>query len=102
MGKKAREARKAEAAASEAEREVARLAHEQRVRRNRAIMIALPLVTAVLAAGVYFAFDARRAAAGIVVVGLAFWVPVLLGTIGGAVPPRDRSRSGSIDFGRRD
>lgn len=102
MGKKARDTRKAAAAANEAERDAAQLAHEHRARRNRILLMALPLVTAALAASVYFAFEDRRAVAAIVVVGLAFWVPVLLGTIGGSVPPRDRSRSGSIDFGRRD
>lgn len=94
--------RAAEAAAKAAALEEAQRAHEQRARRNRIVLMAIPLVTAALATLAYLVLEDRRAVAFLVIVGLAFWVPALLGAIGAGVPPRDRARSGSIDFGRRD
>ena len=104
MGKKARK-QKADRGAIEAaeieERAAGDAALEARARRGRALLIGIPVVTAVLAAVVYFAFEHRAGTALVGVTGLAFWFPVLLGSVGAKVPPRDAARSGSIDFGNR-
>lgn len=104
MGKKARK-QKADRGAIEAAKEDDRAAAEAalaiRARRGRMLLIGIPAVTVVLAAIVYFAFEHRAATALVGVSGLAFWIPVLLGSVGAKVPPRDAARSGSIDFGNR-
>ncbi|MDQ3030835.1 MAG: hypothetical protein M3Y87_00300 [Myxococcota bacterium] len=102
MGRKKTDQKKADREAAEAMKAADQAAVEQMTRRRRVILAAVPAITALLALGAYFAFDDRRAVAVILVLGIAAWVPFALGSIGGAIPPRDRNRAGSIDFGRRD
>lgn len=104
VGKKSRRQkpdREAIAASKEDERVAAEAALAVRARRGRALAIGIPVVTVVLAAIVYLAFEHRAGTALVAVSGLAFWIPVLLGSVGAKVPPRDAARSGSIDFGNR-
>ena len=104
MGKKSRKQRAdrgAIEAAKEEERAAGDAALQARASRGRALVIGIPVVTVVLATVVYFAFEHRAATALVGVTGLAFWFPVMLGSIGSRVPPRDAARSGSIDFGNR-
>ena len=61
----------------------------------------MPVVFLAVAIGVYVALDDKQLAGLIGMVGLAIWVPVLLGLIGARIQPRDRTRAGSIDFGNR-
>jgi hypothetical protein len=92
-----KEKREREAAAREAaERELERVA-----RIRRAVVIALPLVT-LLAVGITWAVTEDVQTAALVgLIGVGLWVPILLGAVGAAVRPRDRTRAGSIDFGQK-
>ncbi|MGE0790733.1 MAG: hypothetical protein AB7S26_33980 [Sandaracinaceae bacterium] len=80
--------------------EAAALAAE-RQKRYRIGAIALPLVGALGVGGVYAGTENTQLSALIALVVLALWVPLLLGALGGAIRPRDRTRAGSIDFGSR-
>ena len=105
MGKKSKRRKadkEARVADKEADTEARALALENRAKRNRALLIGIPVVTAALAAIAYVLTDDRRIAALVAGGGFAFLVPVLLGVISQDVPPRDSSRAGSIDFGRKD
>lgn len=101
MAKSNKKRKKERRAEEKAELEAAREAAERRQRRYRRILVALPLATLAAAAATYFGFDDVRAAALVGVIGVALWVPILLGALGGSVRPRDRDRAGSIDFGQR-
>ncbi len=103
MGKKSKRERRKKKHNVEEERrsEPALVAIERRARIMRAFLIALPILTIAAAAGAYFALDDKRMAALVGVIGVALWVPALLGSIGSSVRPRDRTRAGSIDFGNR-
>jgi Na+/citrate or Na+/malate symporter len=86
------------------EHEEAAQAHEALARRQRTMRIAsiaVPAVTLLAAVATYFATESKGPAALVGLIGVAIWMPVLLGTLGGAVPPRDRTRAGSIDFGQK-
>ena len=102
MGRKKTEQKKADREAAEATKAAEQAALEQATRRRRAILGAVPAITALLAIGAWLAFEDRRAVAVILVLGIAAWVPIALGSIGAGIPPRDRNKAGSIDFGRRD
>jgi Na+/citrate or Na+/malate symporter len=84
-----------------AEAAQAREALERRRRRLRIANLAVPLVTIVAAGVTYFLSDSKGPAALVGLIGVAIWMPVLLGGLGATVPPRDRNRAGSIDFGQR-
>ncbi len=101
MGKKAKKKdeknlkREQEAAARQAAMEAA----AKRQRLMRMLLIADPIVTLAVALPVWLLLDSPRAAALVGLVGVAVWIPLLLGSIGGEIEPRDRTRAGSIDFG---
>lgn len=70
--------------------------------RRRRILIAIPLLTAGIAAFCWFGLEDRRLVGVTALIGGLVFLMVALGAIGSSVPPRDRMRSGSIDFGTRD
>ncbi len=84
-----------------AEEEAAQTAFEQRRRLYRMAAVAVPIVAGVGALAIYLGLDDRQLAALTAMVGLAIWVPVLLGALGSRIEPRDRTRAGSIDFGSK-
>jgi len=94
--KKAR--KEAERAARE---EAERLAKAAAAKRKR-ILLAIPVLTAAAAAGAYFALENERLVGISVLIGGLLWLMVALGAVGGSIKPRDRLRSGSIDFGTRE
>ena len=102
MAKKSKKQRKRE----QRDRDIveADAAHDVALRRQRMLRIAaavVPLVTLAVSLSIYFSTEDTQLAALVGMVGLAIWVPVLLGVVGGNVKPRDRTRAGSIDFGNR-
>lgn len=105
MGKAKREAKRARKAArgTDKEREFleAERAFVRRTRRRRIILAAIPLLTVAAAAGFYFGLEDAQAAGISLLVGVVVGLLYGLGTLGAAVPPRDRGRAGSIDFGNR-
>ncbi|GAB5546313.1 MAG: hypothetical protein RLO52_06590 [Sandaracinaceae bacterium] len=94
---KRREQREQEAEARALALEAAKL----KLKRYRVAAAVVPVVFLAAAIGVYVALDDKQLAGLIGMVGLAIWVPVLLGLIGARIQPRDRTRAGSIDFGNR-
>lgn len=84
-----------------AEREAAAQAAAKRQRIMRRLVIAVPIVTVALSLVLWLALDAPRAAALAGLVGVAVWIPTVLGSVGSEIEPRDRTRAGSIDFGNR-
>lgn len=95
--KEKQERREQEAAA----RQMAAQAAAARLRKMRMLGVAVPLVTLAFALTAWLAMDSPRVAALGALVGVAVWIPVLLGSIGSEIQPRDRTRAGSIDFGNR-
>lgn len=86
---------------AEAEEQAAQEAFEARRRLYRIAAVAVPVVTLAAALGVYFGIDDRQLAGLIGMVGVAGWIPVVLGALGSRIKPRDRTRAGSIDFGNK-
>lgn len=77
---------------------------EEMAKRRRVLAIAsiaLPIATLGGSLAIYYGTGDRQLAALLGLVGIALWVPALLGLIGSAVKPRDRTRAGSIDFGSK-
>lgn len=94
---KKREAREQAAAEEQAALE----AFEARRRLYRIAAVAVPVVTIAAAVGIYLGMDDQQLAALVGMVGLAGWIPVVLGALGSRITPRDRTRAGSIDFGNK-
>ncbi|HJL16844.1 MAG TPA: hypothetical protein RMH99_14365 [Sandaracinaceae bacterium LLY-WYZ-13_1] len=88
----------------EREEQARREAEALRLKRRRIFRIAavvVPVITLAGAIAIYVGMDDRQLAGLLGMVGLAIWVPVLLGLVGSSVKPRDRTRAGSIDFGNK-
>lgn len=96
-----RELREQRREQEQAEREAAEEKATKRLRLMRLLVAVVPIVTLAFAVPTWLVLDSPRAAALIVLVGVAVWIPVLLGSLGSAIEPRDRTRAGSIDFGNR-
>lgn len=80
---------------------MAEAAAQKRYERQRLTVFSLVPLTAAVAAGAYFGLgDAQLAGVSILVGGIAFLI-LGLALLGSAVRPRDRIRSGSIDFGQK-
>ena len=102
MARKSKKQRKREERARrEAEERAAEEAAQRRLRNYRIAAAVVPVVTLAISLSIYFAMNDRQLAALVGMVGLAVWVPILLGVVGARVKPRDRTRAGSIDFGNR-
>jgi hypothetical protein len=60
-----------------------------------------PFVIAAISLALYFGAKSTQAAAAVGVLGVVVWLAVALGSLGSTVPPRDSTRGGAIDFGKR-
>lgn len=105
MGKAKRQVKRERRAARGTEREreflEQELAAERRARRRKYVLLFIPVLTAILAAGMYWGLDDTRAAGIALLLGAVIFFLYGLGSLGSTVQPRDRGRSGSIDFGNR-
>lgn len=90
-----REKKAAENAAQAAAEEAARIAGQ----KQRRLMVAIPILTAAAVAGCWFGLGDKRLVGVSILVGGLIFLMVALGSIGSSVTPRDRLKSGSIDFG---
>jgi hypothetical protein len=97
-----RQARKERARdAKEAKREAEALA-QQRRRLQIRLSAAVAVLTLVVAGVCYWALDNRQLMGITLLVGGVLFLVLALGTLASGVPPRDRTRAGSIDYGNRD
>lgn len=87
-------------AEKEAQEEAERLFEEMTLKRKRALII-IPIVT--LAAGLiaWFVLEDKRLVGMSILIGGLVFLLFALGALGASVKPRDRGRSGAIDFGGR-
>ena len=90
-----KEKKAAESAAQALAQEAAMVARQ----KQRRLMIAIPLLTAGAVAGCWFGLNDKRLVGVSILVGGLIFLMVALGSLGSAVTPRDRLKSGSIDFG---
>ena len=101
MGKKKRAERKeAKKAKAEAQRQHAEQAALRRQKWQR-LAIAWPIVTVAACVGLHFGIGHNAVTGFTGLLGVAIWVPMILGFVGSGVQPRDNTRAGSIDFGAR-
>ena len=97
-----RQARKERARdAKEAKREAEALAQRRRRLQIR-LSAAVAVLTLVVAGVCYWALDNRQLMGITLLVGGVLFLVLALGTLASGVPPRDRTRAGSIDYGNRD
>ena len=100
MGKAKRLAKKARQKDKELQAQLE--AQAERVKRkHRMVVIAVPIVTAAAAAGVWFGMESESMAGAVILGGMVVWLLVGLGYLGGSVRPRGRKGAGAIDFGSR-
>jgi Flp pilus assembly protein TadB len=104
MAKKQNERRQARKERAK-EAKQARREAEANAQRRRQLQIRLSAAVAVLTvlvAGVsYWVFDNRQLVGITLLIGGVLFLVVALGTLASGVKPRDRTRSGSIDYGKR-
>jgi Flp pilus assembly protein TadB len=104
MAKKQNERRQARKERAKEAKEARREA-EARAQRRRQLQIRMSAAVAVLTlaiAGVcYWAFDNRQLMGITLLIGGVLFLVLALGTLASGVRPRDRSRAGSIDYGKR-
>ena len=97
-----RQARKERArAAKEAKREAEAQAQRRRGLQLRAT-VAVGIVTLAVAAFCYWGLDNLQLMGITLLVGGVLFLLLALGTLASGVQPRDRTRAGSIDYGKRD
>ncbi|MGD8316437.1 MAG: hypothetical protein PVH21_08750 [Myxococcales bacterium] len=104
MAKKPDEQRQARKERARAAKEAKRAA-EERARRRRQLQLRLSLAVAVLtlalAAVFYWVLENRQLMGATLLIGGVLFLALALGTLASSVPPRDRTRAGSIDYGKR-
>ncbi|TNF64514.1 MAG: hypothetical protein EP303_00975 [Deltaproteobacteria bacterium] len=104
MAKKQNERRQARRERAKEAKEARREA-EARAQRRRQLQIRMSAAVAILTlavAGVcYWALDNRQLMGITLLIGGVLFLILALGTLASGVRPRDRSRAGSIDYGKR-
>jgi hypothetical protein len=97
-----RQARKERAKeAKEAKREAEASAHRRRQLQIR-VSAAVAVLTLVISGICYWALDNRQLMGITLLIGGVLFLLLALGTLASGVRPRDRTRAGSIDYGKRD
>ncbi len=83
-----------------AEREAQEVALKEAAARRNRLLVVIVVLTVAAGAGIHFA-ELPSALLGItLLVGAGLFLAISLGGLGGSVKPRDRSKSGNIDYGR--
>ena len=102
MAKKQNERRQArKERAKEAKREAQ--ANAQRRRRLQIrVSAAIAVLTLVVAGLCYWVLDSRQLMGITLLIGGVLFLVLALGTLASGVQPRDRTRAGSINYGKRD
>ncbi|HSN84146.1 MAG TPA: hypothetical protein VLS88_16315 [Polyangiales bacterium] len=104
MANKQNEQRQARKERAKAAKEARRMA-EERARRRRKLQLRLSAAVAVLtlafAAVCYWVLDNQQLMGATLLIGGVLFLVLALGTLASGVQPRDRTRAGSIDYGKR-
>ena len=104
MAKKQNEQRQARKERAKAAKEAKRAA-EERARRRRQLQLRLSAAVAVatlaFAAVCYWVLENRQLMGATLLIGGVLFLVLALGTLASGVQPRDRTRAGSIDYGKR-
>jgi Flp pilus assembly protein TadB len=105
MAKKQNERREARKERQKAAKEARRQA-QAGARRRRQMQLRLAggvaVLTLIAAAVSYWALDNRQLMGVALLIGGVLFLLLVLGTLASGVHPRDRTRAGSIDYGKRD
>jgi len=105
MAKKSNERRQARRErakeAKETKREAQAIARRRRQLQLRA-SAAVAVLTLIVAALCYWVFDNRQLLGITLLIGGVLFLLLALGALASGVQPRDRTRAGSIDYGKRD
>lgn len=99
--KKKSEERKARREAEKAERQAMELAAVELAAKRRRALIIIPVLTIAAACGAWFGLEDRRLVGMSILIGSLVFLLFASGALGATVKPRDRHRSGAIDFGGR-
>jgi Flp pilus assembly protein TadB len=105
MAKKQNERREARKERQKAAKEAKREARAQATRRRQLqmrIAVGVALLTLILAGVCYWVLDNRQLMGVTLLIGGVLFLLLALGTLASSVQPRDRTRAGSIDYGKRD
>jgi Flp pilus assembly protein TadB len=105
MAKKQNERRQARKERAKEAKEARREAEERaqlRRRRQMRLSAAVAVLTLLVAGLCYWVFDNRQLMGIALLIGGVLFLVLALGTLASGVQPRDRTRAGSIDYGKRD
>ena len=105
MAKKQNERRQARKERAKEAKEAKREAEANAQRRRRLqirVSAATAVLTLVIAGLCYWVLDSRQLMGITLLIGGVLFLVLALGTLASGVPPRDRTRAGSINYGKRD
>ena len=105
MAKKQNERRQARKERAKEAKEAKREAEANAERRRRLqirVSAAIAVLTLVVAGICYWVLDSRQLMGITLLIGGVLFLVLALGTLASGVQPRDRSRAGSINYGKRD
>ncbi|MFA9409959.1 MAG: hypothetical protein ACERK0_01770 [Deltaproteobacteria bacterium] len=105
MAKKQNERRQARKERAKEAKEAKREAQANAQRRRRLqirVSAAIAVLTLVVAGLCYWVLDSRQLMGITLLIGGVLFLVLALGTLASGVQPRDRTRAGSINYGKRD
>ena len=105
MAKKQNDRRQARKERAKEAKEAKREAQERAQKRRRLqlnMSAAVAVLTLAVAGLCYWVFDNRQLMGITLLIGGVLFLVLALGTLASGVQPRDRTRTGSIDYGNRD
>ena len=105
MAKKQNERRQARKERAKEAKEAKREAQATAQRRRRLqirVSAAIAVLTLVVAGLCYWVLDSRQLMGITLLIGGVLFLVLALGTLASGVQPRDRTRAGSINYGKRD
>ena len=105
MAKKQNERRQARKERAKDAKEAKREAEANAERRRRLqirVSAAIAVLTLVVAGLCYWVLDSRQLMGITLLIGGVLFLVLALGTLASGVQPRDRTRAGSINYGKRD
>ena len=105
MAKKQNERRQARKERAKEAKEAKREAQANVQRRRRLqirVSAAIAVLTLVVAGLCYWVLDSRQLMGITLLIGGVLFLVLALGTLASGVQPRDRTRAGSINYGKRD